>query len=84
MFNIISPKNILQGVCMLEKIVPSSLMVTLILDPFSMMLLFFSMISYIATTLTISREMLPPCYYLSRDINVIVPNMHPRIWIRLT
>ena len=84
MFNIISPKTILQGVCMLEKIVPSSLMVTLILDPFSMMLLFFSTISYIATTLTISGEILPPCYYLSRDINVIVPNMNPYVKMRLT
>ena len=28
--------------------------------------------------------MLPPCYYLSRDINMTVLNMRPRTWMCLT
>ena len=36
------------------------------------------------TTLTIAGEILPCFYSLSRDINVLVLNMHPCMWKRLT
>ena len=65
----------MQDVCMIEKRVPSSLLLTLILDPVSLMLIFSLILSYMITTLTIDGEMLPHCSSLSRDINVIVLNM---------
>ena len=47
-------KEFLQDVCIIEKIVPSSLLLTLILDPVSLMLLLSSSLSYMITTLTIA------------------------------
>ena len=69
---------------MIEKRAPSSLLLTLILDTVSMMLLFSSILSYMTATSAVSGEMLPPCSSLSHDINVIVLNMHPCTWMRLT
>ena len=77
-------KSFLQDVCMLEKRAPYFLLLTLILDHVSLMLLFSLSLSYTTTTLTIAGEMLPPCSSLSRDINVIVLNMHSCTWICLT
>ena len=69
---------------MLENRASSSLLLTLILYPVSLMLVFPSSLYYMAKTLTIAGEMLPPCSSLSHDINMIVLNMHPHTWMRLT
>ena len=71
-------KEFWQDVCMLEKRAPSSLLLILILDNFSLMMVLSSRTSYMTTTSAISGEMLRPCSSLSHDINTIVLNMHPR------
>ena len=58
--------------------------VNLILYPVYLMLLFSLSLSYMTTTSTIYGEMLSPCSSLSCDMNVIVLNMHPCLWMRLT
>ena len=77
-------KEFRKDVCMLEKIAPSSFLLTLILDTVSMMLLLCLSHSYMTTTLAISGEISPPYSSLSHDINTIVLDMHPRTWMRLT
>ena len=77
-------KRIWQDVCMLENRVFSPLFLTLILYAVSMMLLFSLRLSYMTTTSDLYGEMLPPCSSLSHDINAIVLNMQPRMWVRLT
>ena len=69
---------------MLEKRDPSSILFTLILDPIYQMLLFFSSLSYTTKISTIAGEILPPFSSLSHDVNVIVLNIQPRTWMRLT
>ena len=79
-----SKKEFLQDFFFIERRQNCSLLLTLILYPVSPMLIFSSSHSYTTTTLTISEEMVPPCYFLIHDINMIEMSMHPRTWMRLT
>ena len=77
-------KEFCQDICILEKIALYYPLLTLILYTVSLMLLFSSSLSYMATTLAIAGEMLPPCSSLIHDTNAIVLNIHPHTWILLT